>query len=632
MWYKKYIWVIILLFFVNAHPVKPDAIAENFTIKLLIPSDNTKFDTIAQALTQFWTPLRIKVQTIGVTLPVYQSKLLSDDHDWDAAIFYYNFNFDNYPLLNKFYHPDYDLGSTLYQLNQSILEGINGDSKDKFLESLEYYDNSVEYIDRVSEAKKMQRIFNEELLYDIPLLNQPLLVSSLNGFEGFEIDEDLLHSIFLGASWGSIIGSRSEDRADDELVYAIPNIVKISNPLYTATREEDLISQSLYSTLFIEDQYNSIHPHLATGYSHKITDSSSEWNITIRDDVVWSDGHVLDAMDVKFTLDLNRFQWIQASNHDDWKNLEKVTVINQTMINVSFSKFSVIESSLFSSEFIIPEHIYNTSFTSSDGVTHFPYESGFPKDSQEWVSYSKNPVTAGPYVINLYKTGEFIELKANEHFWFPSESQLSKPLDINSNTKPGAYYFNYGDNPLTGQIEETNHLKIQTLNFQFSDQSIIDQNSVYLLYDAGKRDFIEFDRIDTTSKYLSDQNYQFYVKENKNSGIRILFNSQFDEVKAYDIRRALSLTINKTKISSVLGQGYRAQNTIVSNAFTDYYDDTSSLYYDFDEARDLFRANGLVAFDNTYAFSDAGEIISDIYAIPISILFLSVFKRRKVTQ
>lgn len=630
MWYNKYIGIFILILLLNTHPVQSDVVVNNFTISILIPSNNTKFDTIALALKQYWAPLMIKVDIIGVTLPVYQSKLFSDQHDWDVAIINYNFDYDNNPLLNEFYNPNSDLGNSLYQLNQSILAGKNSDSADIFLTSLENYENSVDYVERINEVEKLQKIFNEELLYDIPLLNEPLLVSSLSGFAGFDIEEDLIHSIFLGASWETIPGSRSDDRADDELVYALPNIVKISNPLYAESREERLLVQSLYPSLFLEDKYNNIHPYLSTGYSHIVDGSSSKWNITIRDDVVWSDGEVLDAQDVKFTFDMNKFSWIQASGSYYWKYLEEVTVINQTAINLSFSQFSVDELNLIGSEHIIPEHIYNTSFVSGDGETYSPYEGGFPRDSTEWVSTLKNLVTAGPYIMNLYKPGEYIELIANEHFWFPSENKLPHPMNINSNTKPGAYYFNYDDNPQTGYIEETNQLKIRKLNFQFSDQTIIDKNSVYLLFDSGKRDFIEFDRIDSSSKYLSSQSFQFYSKENKNSGIKILFNSQFEEVKLYDVRRALSLAINRIKIRDVMGTGYQVQNTIVNSAFADYYDDTYALYYDYNEARDLFRENGLVAFDNISIFSDAGTIQLNTYLVLLSIVLLPIIRRREV--
>lgn len=630
MWYNKYIGIFILILLLNTHPVQSDVVVNNFTISILIPSNNTKFDTIALALKQYWAPLMIKVDIIGITLPVYQSKLFSDEHDWDVAIINYNFDYDNNPLLNEFYNPNSDLGNSLYQLNQSILAGKNSDSADIFLTSLENYENSVDYVERINEVEKLQKIFNEELLYDIPLLNEPLLVSSLSGFAGFDIEEDLIHSIFLGASWETIPGSRSDDRADDELVYALPNIVKISNPLYAESREERLLVQSLYPSLFLEDKYNNIHPYLSTGYSHIVDGSSSKWNITIRDDVVWSDGEVLDAQDVKFTFDMNKFSWIQASGSYYWKYLEEVTVINQTAINLSFSQFSVDELNLIGSEHIIPEHIYNTSFVSGDGETYSPYEGGFPRDSTEWVSTLKNLVTAGPYIMNLYKPGEYIELIANEHFWFPSENKLPHPMNINSNTKPGAYYFNYDDNPQTGYIEETNQLKIRKLNFQFSDQTIIDKNSVYLLFDSGKRDFIEFDRIDSSSKYLSSQSFQFYSKENKNSGIKILFNSQFEEVKLYDVRRALSLAINRIKIRDVMGTGYQVQNTIVNSAFADYYDDTYALYYDYNEARDLFRENGLVAFDNISIFSDAGTIQLNTYLVLLSIVLLPIIRRREV--
>lgn len=632
MWYKKYFAIFFLILMINVQPVQPDAIRVNFTVKLLIPSDNTKFDTIAQALTQFWTPLQVYVETIGVTLPVYQSKLLSEDRDWDMAVIYYNFENDNSPILNEFYHPSSDLGNLLYHLDQSILEGKNSDSMGNFVENLENYENSIDYYERVKEIKKLQEIFNEELLYDIPLLNDPLLVSSLQGFDGFDIEEDILHSIFLGAYWDKISVSRSEDRADDELVYALPNIVKISNPLYAESREENLIVQSLYSSLFLEDKYNSVHPYLSTGYSHIIDASSSRWNITIRDDVVWSDGEVLDATDVKFTFDLNKFPWIQASGSESWKYLEEVRVLNQTTLSISFSQFTVNELSLLANEYIIPEHIYNTSFTTIDGESNFPYEGGFPGDSNEWVSTLKNPVTAGPYVIDSYKPGEFINLNANEHFWYPSEHKLPLPLNINSFAKPGSYYFNYDDDPLTTPIEETTQLKIRNLSFQFSDKSIIDPNSLLLLFDSGRRDFIEFDRIDSESKYLDDDNYQFYLNENKNSGIKILFNSQFEAVKSYDVRRAFSLSINRTKIKNVMGTGYQLQNTIVNTAFTSYYDSTYALYYDFDEARDLFRSNGLAAFDNTTVFSDAGNISFNIHILLFSIALLPIIKRKKVMQ
>ena len=69
------------------------------------------------------------------------------------------------------------------------------------------------------------------------------------------------------------------------------------------------------------------------------------------------------------------------------------------------------------------------------------------------------------------------------------------------------------------------------------------------------------------------------------------------DIQNIEIRRALSMAIKRDENVTLLGFGQQVQRTPISRYYQDYYDDSNSSSFDYAEARDVFRANGLRAKD-----------------------------------
>lgn len=606
--------ISIMLLQVKSVPVESQL--SNFEIRLIFPSDDPRFEGISSALKQFWNNLFVTVVPMGMTPPIYRSNLLSDTHNWDAAIFLYENTYENSPMMD-FYNPDTSYGKRLYQIDKSLLENKMENSSTNFQTLLTEYDDAL-YINQKKElVSNMQRIFNEELLWDIPISSNPLIVAYWKGFSGYDVNEGIIHSIFKGAHWENIPEKRLNSRSSKEVIYPLSQSYKIPNPFYIESRSDELVIQALYSSLFLIDKNMEIHPGIATQYSHS-TENGSEWYIKIRDDIVWSDGKSLDTGDIKFSFDVSSFPWIHSTNENFWRYYKGTDIINKTDFKVSFTQVIPDEKYLFSSTYIVPEHIYNSSFE-ENGDFYLPYVGGYPQSSPEWIELTNNPITAGPYYLDEYTQGISITVKENSHYWYPNEATLPSLFDINSQIIPSSYYFQDGS------------LGIDSITFHFSDQSTIDQNSALLLFNTGKRDFMEFETLDSESSLINSADIKVEIRERKNTGFRIVFNSQVSQIRKFDIRKALAYAIDYSKINNFLQLGYNIQNTIVSPNFSEFYDNTYALSYNYTTARDIFRANGLMAFDSTDLISNQG--ISSFMFLPIiSVIFTItlVFQRRKI--
>jgi ABC-type transport system substrate-binding protein len=445
-------------------------------------------------------------------------------------------------------------------------------------------------------------------------------VGAWKGFTGLDMDEDIIHSLFLGAQWSEIPEDRVDERSESEIHYPLTNSHKISVPIYAVTRSDLLITQSLYSSLMTFDKYGLVHPNLAKSYIHELIDGTSVWTFNLRDDVLWSDGVSLTAIDVKFTLDMNTFPWIASANSDRWRNLESVDIINDTSIKIVFDHQTLDEIEILSNEFIIPNHILNTTFTMENGVESTPYTGGNPGNSPEWSAYINDPVTAGPYTVVDFVDSLVLTLVDNTNYWYPSEVDFDHSFNLDNQYKEDPYYFVFEDDLGTVEVEKVSSLPIDKIVFHVSDAATIDPNSAALLFESGVRDFHEYPKLDTDSSVLSSDKLSIYSKGVPGSGLQLIINPKFEALSEYEIRKALSLAIDRPTVEDFVGFAQFAQATPISRYYADFYDSSAATPYDYEMAKNLFRKHGLTALDTNAPVSYTAPAPWD--EIPIS--FISV--------
>ncbi len=612
-----YTFTIILILLAQMHMVPVESqVQSNFDIRLLFPSDDSRFEGVSSAIKQFWNNLLVSVTSIGVTRPIYKDNLLSDDHSWDAALLLYDFDYQQTPMIYEFYSPSSTFGNKMYQISDSQLSNKYSNSSDNFLSLIEQYEDTIDKNERVTLAKELQKVFNEELIWDIPISSNPEIIAYWNGFGEFDIEEGIVRSIYKGAKWNTIPDQRLDSRSDTELIYPLFDANKMPHPLYINSRADRLVIEALYSSAFLMDKDKELHPSLIKSYYHNTTEGS-DWYLTLQDNVLWTDRQELNAEDFKFTYDVSSFDWIGARDLRKWRYYESTEIINDTSIKVSFSQETIDEEYLLANTYIIPEHIYNTTFTGGDGKTYLPYVGGYPESSPEWVEYATEAVSAGAYRIKDFQLGVSITVEDDINYWFPNEDRIDTIFDQSSTVNKEAYYF------------KTKNLGIDYIDFQFSDPSTIDENSEKILFDAGQRDFMYFTKQTEDSDYFSDKEINLEINELRNSGIKLVFNSKNIRIKEYDIRKALALALDYDKIENFLDLGYVTQNTIVSPIFTEYYATEYALENNYPLARDIFRSYGLQAFESTEFISNVGMNFMEFIAIILVSFISTIYIRRR---
>lgn len=141
------------------------------------------------------------------------------------------------------------------------------------------------------------------------------------------------------------------------------------------------------SALFKRDIDLNIVPDLAKEY--KLSEDKKVYEITLRDDVKWSDGEVFTADDVVFTYNLakeektpgvNLSRLLEARKSDEYKvEIE----LNQPDISFMSSMCSLS---------IVPKHAYNQ-------------------------DYGKNPIGTGPFKLLEWKEGQQLIVEPNEYYY-----------------------------------------------------------------------------------------------------------------------------------------------------------------------------------------------------------------------
>lgn len=180
------------------------------------------------------------------------------------------------------------------------------------------------------------------------------------------------------------------------------------NPMYT-TMYFTGISRGLYlaPAWDFDDELNP-HPVLVTEIPTQenggISEDGTVITLSLRDDIVWSDGEALDAEDFLFT-----YEMILDENNTPLSRFpydEKVASVDapdmQTVV-VTFSEpFAPWLGWLFS--YVLPEHVLRPVF-----------EEEFTLDFAAW---NRAPeVGSGPYVFDEWETGSFIRFTRNENFY-----------------------------------------------------------------------------------------------------------------------------------------------------------------------------------------------------------------------
>lgn len=196
--------------------------------------------------------------------------------------------------------------------------------------------------------------------------------------------------IIIAIIGGAILmGGSSPERADNELVVAAYSHGGEPeagfDPLLGWNYLGEPLIQSTLLKMTPEMEYRN---DLATGWS--ANDNFTQYTVTIRDDVKFTDNTTLDAEDVAFTYN----EAITNGASDlDFSSLENATAVNSTTV------------------------VFDLNRPDSTFVDKFAYLGIVPSDSYNNETYGANPVGSGPYKFVQWDKGQQLILEKNPDYY-----------------------------------------------------------------------------------------------------------------------------------------------------------------------------------------------------------------------
>ncbi|MHA2501551.1 MAG: ABC transporter substrate-binding protein [Candidatus Kariarchaeaceae archaeon] len=584
--YKKLAISVLLILVVSQSPVV--AQSANFELVLIIPSDVSYYDSIAQAIKQDLSSLLVDVIVEGSPRPVYQNDLR--DGDYDMALFSLELVNKPVPALWSLFSPDSAIGGEIFQIDESRLDDAGVDNPELLLSLLEVYRNTPSQSEHIEVAKAIQQIYNEDWLLDMSLASTVDVAAAWNDFSGYDVAEGVLNSLFLGAEWQTNPEKRVEqERTTEELHVGLLNHDFLRNPLFYAGPASFESAGFHFSTAFLLDKDNEIHPNLVTSFIKRSTEGgSSTWTLSVREDAFWSDGQQLTARDLKFTYDLASFPWMGVTTTQDWSNLIVTTLLDDFTLQVTFDDNAYRNQFTLATQYIVPEHILNQT-VEIDGQEIHPYNEVNPTGSLLWSDFAVNPVSAGPFVFNpiISDRGIVDVFEKNPTYWSPSVYDSPNQIFNSTLDQPQEPYF----------FSDHEEVSIDNLVLHVTSNQAIDPNTLITTFLSGSRDVLELDTLPVSNTLASNPDVAVQFKPRDGGGITVLFNTETQYLRNFELRKAIIQAIDRTSILNLFGIGHQLQESPISTFYTEYYDDTVTIPFDFDSARDTFRQLGYEALE-----------------------------------
>lgn len=173
------------------------------------------------------------------------------------------------------------------------------------------------------------------------------------------------------------------------------------NPLYAPASDTDRdLTELVFSGLFSFTPEGTLTPELAKEYT--IKDEGRAYEVTLRDDISWSDGEPITAHDVVFTVNAAKSSEYRSPLRANWLGVDAEAV---TDILVRFTLQT-------------PYHAFLENLTLKPVPAHI-FEEIAPENAS-LSSYNLKPVGSGPYVIAHVDAEDgrisSMELERNPHF------------------------------------------------------------------------------------------------------------------------------------------------------------------------------------------------------------------------
>jgi peptide/nickel transport system substrate-binding protein len=339
------------------------------------------------------------------------------------------------------------------------------------------------------------------------------------------------------------------------------------NPFSNA--QEGLVRGTMFEPLFTHNvMQGDIEYRLATGFAY--ADDLMSMTITLRDDLTWSDGEVLDADDVVYSLNLGG-ENPTLDKTGKWSDglIASVDAVDATTVKINFNRKDTTLDWYLEQAYIVPQHIW--------------------QDVEDKITFKNSkPVGSGPITEVVTMRDNQVEICRNPNYYKADE---------------GLPY-------------------LDCIKFrQYSDNSQIQPALM-----AGE--------IDWGSNFIADIERTYVERDPENHGfwypandlINLYLNTRKAPFDNIDFRRAMSMSLDRETIVDLAAYGYPtvAKHATGIGAYyaASFNEDVNAQYdqfveYNPDAAIALLDAAGYVDADGD-GFRDnpdGSEIAFDIHVV-----------------
>ncbi len=181
------------------------------------------------------------------------------------------------------------------------------------------------------------------------------------------------------------------------LLYEDPNTL---NPIAGSTSIAAQVITAIQEGLTMNDPDGNFIPVLAadlpTQDNGGVSDDLLTITWTLKEGLLWSDGEPVTSEDVRFTWEAARDPASGSALASDYALIEDIGTPDDQTVVVQYSEFYAGYLDQF--PWILPQHA-----------------TGEPAEMLNW-DFNRSPIGTGPFKLDVWESGQYIQLSANENF------------------------------------------------------------------------------------------------------------------------------------------------------------------------------------------------------------------------
>ena len=227
------------------------------------------------------------------------------------------------------------------------------------------------------------------------LMTIAMAASMLAGCGGTVVEEAPPSEAAQSSAAAGETAAGTETASGSTFTYAIAGDTgNTLNPLTADDRYGLMVCKVIYAPLYYINLDGTVEYVLAE--SMEASEDGMTWTLKLKPDMKWSDGEAITADDVIFTINAQNENSPLLYVNNEPVAMEKVDdlTVDFKLPTPSASIFELLSAEMW----MLPQHYYE------------------PKGSFDVNMLEETPVCGGPYMLDKYETGQYLQFKKNPNY------------------------------------------------------------------------------------------------------------------------------------------------------------------------------------------------------------------------